>query len=46
MEESDLCILLQDMGVVLDRATWTTMKDAYKASQKKPTPDVMTSKCV
>ena len=44
MEESDLCIMLQDMGVILDRPTWTTMKDAFKASQVKPVPNLIDSK--
>ena len=46
MEESDLCSLLQDMGVILDRTTWTTMKDAYKASQLKPKPSFAESELV
>ena len=29
MEESDMCMLLEDMGVVLDRPTWTMFKEAY-----------------
>ena len=33
MEESDLCMMLEDLGVVLDRATWTHFKDAFAKSQ-------------
>ena len=33
MEESDLCMFLEDMGVVLDRSTWTHFKDAFAHSQ-------------
>ena len=44
MEESDLCMLLQDMGVVLDRTTWTAMKDAYTASHEKQDPNLVNSK--
>ena len=44
MEESDLCMLLQDMGVVLDRSTWTTLKDAYKASPNVPDTALVNSK--
>ena len=29
MEESDLCMLLEDLGVVLDRSTWTHFKESY-----------------
>ena len=29
MEESDLCMMLEDMGVVLDKATWTHFKDVF-----------------
>ena len=29
MEESDMCMLLEDMGVVLDRPTWTMFKEVY-----------------
>ena len=32
MEESDLCMLLEDLGVVLDRATWTHFKEVYAQS--------------
>lgn len=32
MEESDLCMFLEDMGVVLDRATWTHFKEVYARS--------------
>ena len=34
MEESDLCMMLEDMGVVLDRPTWTHLKEVFDASQK------------
>ena len=34
MEESDLCMMLEDMGVVLDRPTWTHFKEAFESSQK------------
>ena len=34
MEESDLCMMLEDMGVVLDRPTWTHFKEAFATSQK------------
>ena len=33
MEESDLCMLLEDLGVVLDRSTWTHFKDVYAQSK-------------
>lgn len=32
MEESDLCMFLEDLGVVLDRATWTHFKEVYASS--------------
>ena len=32
MEESDLCMFLENMGVVLDRATWTHFKEVYAKS--------------
>ena len=35
MEESDLCMMLEDMGVVLDRATWTHFKEVFAKSQSK-----------
>ena len=33
MEESDLCMMLEDMGVVLDKSTWTHFKEAFAKSQ-------------
>ena len=33
MEESDLCMMLEDIGVVLDRSTWTHFKDVYAKAQ-------------
>lgn len=33
MEESDLCMFLEDLGVVLDRSTWTHFKDVYAQSK-------------
>ena len=35
MEESDLCMMLEDMGVVLDRPTWTHFKEVFANSQDK-----------
>lgn len=35
MEESDLCMFLEDLGVVLDRATWTHFKEVYARSHEK-----------
>lgn len=32
MEEGDLCMLLEDLGVILDRATWTHFKEVYARS--------------
>ena len=32
MEESDLCMFLEDLGVVLDRATWNHFKEVYASS--------------
>ena len=32
MEESDLCMFLENMGVVLDRATWMHFKEVYARS--------------
>ena len=34
MEESDLCMMLEDIGVVLDRATWTHFKEVYARSHE------------
>ena len=34
MEESDLCMFLEDLGVVLDRATWTHFKEVYAQSHE------------
>ena len=39
MEESDLCMMLEDMGVVLDRPTWTHFKEVFDSSQKSA-PDM------
>ena len=33
MEESDLCMMLEDIGVVLDRSTWTHFKDVFAKAQ-------------
>ena len=33
MEESDLCMMLEDLGVVLDRATWTHFQEVFAKSQ-------------
>ena len=33
MEESDLCMFLEDLGVVLDRSTWTHFKDVFAQSK-------------
>ena len=40
MEESDLCMMLEDMGVVLDKATWTHFKDVF--AQSKENENLMT----
>ena len=40
MEESDLCMMLEDMGVVLDKATWTHFKDVF--AQSKENGNLMT----
>ena len=34
MQESDLCRFLEDLGVVLDRATWTHFKEVYAHSHE------------
>lgn len=34
MQESDLCMFLEDLGVVLDRATWTHFKEVYAKSHE------------
>ena len=33
MEESDLCMMLEDLGVVLDKSTWTHFKEVFAKSQ-------------
>ena len=33
MEESDLCMMLEDLGVVLDKSTWTHFKEVFANSQ-------------
>ena len=35
LEESDFCMLLEDLGVVLDRPTWTHFKEVYAQSHEK-----------
>ena len=37
MEESDLCMMLEDLGVVLDRSTWTHFKEVFAKSQPNET---------
>ena len=32
MEESDMCMFLENLGVVLDRATWEHFKEIYAQS--------------
>ena len=40
MEESDLCMMLEDMGVVLDRSTWTHFKEVFAKSQPAGTKEL------
>ena len=41
MEESDLCMMLEDLGVVLDKSTWTHFKDAFAQSKPETKPSIL-----